>query len=91
MRETINITEAREKFLQLPEKMSPGEEIKVKRNKKVVLFVRRAHETDEQKPDAVSILNKALENMAKFPKPRNRPPKDLALNYKHYLYGKKKH
>ena len=83
MRETINITEAREKFLQLPEKMSPGEEIKVSRNRKTVLLIRKPNQ-EEGKPSKLSILSEIIQSMPKT----HGPKKDISSNMKEYLYGK---
>ena len=85
MTRKLNITEARQQLLSLPERLSPGETVEVVRHKKTVLKIIRPAEGAELN-DPFLVFDQAL---SKLSPPRKKTPKDLAAHYKDYLYGKK--
>ena len=87
MSQKINITEARKKFLLLPEEIGPDEILEVVRHGNVVLKITRPRD-ESTHPDPFLILDKALESLPQ--RTRKSVPKDLAVHYKKYLYDKKR-
>lgn len=85
MSRKLNITEAREKLLTLPDILRSGEEVQIYRHHQPVLkIVRMAGEPAEMDPFV--LLDEALKNL---PSPKCHAPRSLARRYKSYLYGQK--
>ena len=85
MSKRLSITEARNRFLALPDELVPGEEVQVYRHQRPVLKVVRTGSVSGQDPFA--ILDSALEGLVPS---QRRLPRTLAARYKTHLYGKKK-
>ena len=85
MQKKLGITEARKKFLSLPDDLKSGEEVQIYRHHQPVLkIVRMVGEPSETDPFV--FLDEALKNL---PSPKRSPPKSLARQYKSYRYGQK--
>ena len=88
MTKVLKITEARKKLLTLPEELQVGDVVEIVRHGNVVLKISRPAfvEGGEERRDPFALLDQALSKLSQ--KSKKNPPKDLAKNYKKYLYGK---
>lgn len=80
----LTVTEARNRFLHLPDMLKPGEAVEIYRHRKPVLTVMRTAKEADCNP--FSIMAGALKTL---PGPKEKVPENLASRYKYYLYGQK--
>lgn len=87
MTRRLNITAVRKQLLSLPESLGPGEEVEVVRHRKVVLKIVHPYAGESENPFIK--LSQSLQSLETKKKRRLKIPRNLASQYKQYLYGKK--